>query len=80
MIAVNISRINEQFPQLLRKVEAGEEIILEKFGKPIAKIIPFHKEGKRTLGKEKGKVWMSDDFTDPLPAGILMIPKSNNTR
>ena len=71
MIAVNISGINEQFPQLLRKVEAGEEIILEKLGKPIAKIIPFHQEGKRTLGKEKGKVWMSDDFTDPLPADIL---------
>jgi hypothetical protein len=29
------------------------------------------KKGKRILGKEKGKIWISDDFTDPLPQEIL---------
>jgi hypothetical protein len=28
------------------------------------------KKGKRILGKEKGKIWISDDFTDPLPQGV----------
>jgi hypothetical protein len=29
------------------------------------------KKGKRILGKDKGKIWISDDFTDPLPQEIL---------
>ncbi|MBW8003865.1 MAG: type II toxin-antitoxin system Phd/YefM family antitoxin [Planctomycetes bacterium] len=72
MIALNISEIQSQFPNILNKVEAGEEIILEKEGKPIAKIVPLApKRGKRILGQEKGRVWMSDDFNDPLPEDIL---------
>ena len=71
MTALNILEINEQFPQILSKVEAGEEIILEKSGEPIAKIIPLGKKRKRELGRERGKIWMSDDFTGPLPKEIL---------
>jgi len=29
------------------------------------------KKGKRILGKERGKIWMSDDFDEPLPEEIL---------
>ncbi len=71
MTTLNILKIQEQFPGLLSKVESGEEIILEKSGEPVAKIIPWGKKGKRKLGLEKGKIWMSDDFTDPLPQDIL---------
>ncbi len=72
MVALSISNLEKQFPDLLRMVQAGEEIILEKAGKPIAKIIPFTKQKKkRVLGKEKGKIWMSDDFTAPLPPEML---------
>jgi prevent-host-death family protein len=71
MIAFNISKIKTRLPNLISKVEAGEEIIIEKSGEPIARIIPFRKKGKRKLGLEKGRIWMSDDFTDPLPQDIL---------
>lgn len=71
MTAVNVDAMHELFPSLLGKIEAGEEIILEKAGKPIARVIPIRKKGKRVLGKEKGKIWMSDDFDAPLPKDVL---------
>jgi len=46
------------------------QMINTRKSKPIAKIVPL-KKGKRTLGKEKGKIWMSDDFNDPLPEDLL---------
>ena len=71
MTTLNILKIQEQYPGILSMVESGEEIILEKSGEPVAKIIPLGKKGKRKLGLEKGKIWMSDDFTDPLPQDIF---------
>ncbi|MGE5342068.1 MAG: type II toxin-antitoxin system Phd/YefM family antitoxin [Candidatus Omnitrophota bacterium] len=71
MVSYNIATIEAQLPKLAHSVEAGEEIILKKSGEPIAKIIPYRKKGKRKLGREKGKIWMSDDFTESLPAEIL---------
>jgi prevent-host-death family protein len=65
MTSLNIYEIKRHFPDFLGKVEAGEEIILEKSGNPIARILPIKKKKKRILGKERGKIWMSEDFTDP---------------
>ena len=42
----------------------GEEIIITQNDKPIAKISPIKRPLKR--GSDKGKVWMSDDFDEPL--------------
>ncbi len=69
MASANVLNL-ENFPQILRKVEEGEEIILKRLGEPIAKIIPIKKR-KRVLGTEKGKIWMSDDFTAPLPDELV---------
>jgi prevent-host-death family protein len=71
MTSVSIEKVQEQFPAFLSKVEAGEEIILEKAGEPIARVVPIKKREKRILGKERGKIWMSDDFDEPLPGEIL---------
>jgi prevent-host-death family protein len=71
MTSVSIEKVQEQFPAFLSKVEAGEEIILEKAGEPIARVVPIKKREKRILGKERGKIWMSDDFDEPLPGDIL---------
>jgi antitoxin (DNA-binding transcriptional repressor) of toxin-antitoxin stability system len=71
MISVSLEKVRDQFPAFLSKVESGEEIILEKGGEPIARVVPIKKKGKRILGKERGKIWMSDDFDEPLPEEIL---------
>ncbi|MBN2443350.1 MAG: hypothetical protein JXJ04_18460 [Spirochaetales bacterium] len=71
MIAINFDNLIERIPELKTIMEKGEEIILEDEGHPIAKIIPFHQPKKRKLGGEAGKIWISEDFTEPLPEDIL---------
>ena len=67
MKSLSISDMKQQFPDFISRVESGEEIILKKSGKAIARIIPIkEKRKKRKLGREKGKIWMSEDFTDPI--------------
>ena len=47
---------------------AGEEIVISKAGKPVARLVPFHKvRKKRVPGLDRGKVWIADDFDAPLP-------------
>ena len=65
MQIVNIHEAKTHLSKLIKQVEEGKEIIIGKAGKPVAKIVGIKKEaGKRAPGQWKGKMWMSDDFTD----------------
>jgi antitoxin (DNA-binding transcriptional repressor) of toxin-antitoxin stability system len=49
----------------------GEEVIIAKAGKPVAKLIPIGTERPRfRLGSAKGEFVVPDDFNDPLPKEI----------
>ncbi len=49
----------------------GEEVIITKAGKPVAKLIPLDARPKnRWLGSAKGEFTVPDDFNDPLPKEI----------
>jgi prevent-host-death family protein len=62
--AVNIHEAKTHFSKLLARVTAGEEIIIAKAGKPIARLAPLAPETrkKRVPGIDKGKIWMAKDF------------------
>ena len=67
MIQVNIHIAKAQLSELIQKALLGEEIIIARDNKPIAKIIPFQaKKSKRCLGLAKGLITMAPDFNDPL--------------
>jgi prevent-host-death family protein len=71
MRMVNIYEAKTHLSRLLEDVSHGEEIIIGKAGKPIAKIIPFHPEKHtREPGYWRGKVNIKEDF-DELPASLL---------
>ena len=53
--------------QFLGRVEAGEEIVICRAGKPIARLVRYESNADRKPGKDKGKIWISDDFDAPLP-------------
>jgi antitoxin (DNA-binding transcriptional repressor) of toxin-antitoxin stability system len=54
------------------ETEAGEEIIIAKAGKPVARLMPLKdRKVQRQPGLMKGKIWMSDDFDAPLPPDLL---------
>lgn len=72
MTKVNIHEAKTHLSRLLKRVIAGEEVIIAKNGQPVAKLVPFRKPGKeRQLGTERGKIRISPDFDDPLPDEIL---------
>ena len=64
METVNVHEAKTHLSRLLARVAAGEEIIIARAGKPVAKLSPVRPEsaGKRVLGIDKGKIWMADDF------------------
>ena len=66
MDQVNIHQAKTQLSRLLERVAAGEEIVIAKSGKPLAKLVPFHKE-VRQPGRLKGKIKIGRGFDAPLP-------------
>lgn len=72
MTTVNIQHAKANFSKLIARVRKGEEIVLAKAGKPVAKIVPFDPDPKRRVpGSARGLFTMSDDFDAPLPDEIL---------
>lgn len=70
---IPVSEAKAKFSEILSRAAAGEEIVVTKHGKPIVKItdIAEDKEAliakrKAFIGSLKGKVWMSEDFDEPL--------------
>ena len=72
MIEVNVHEAKTHLSRLLARVAAGEEIVIARAGKPVARLVPFHKlKGKRPLGIDKGRYVVPDDFDAPLPDDLL---------
>ena len=69
---VNIHEAKTHLSKILQRVAIGEEIIIAKSGKPIARIVPFEQTPlQRVPGSAKGKSWIAPDFNAPLPDEIL---------
>ena len=72
MRMVNIHTAKTHLSRLVNEVAAGEEIIIARAGKPVARLLPFEpRHEPRRPGLMKGKIWISEDFDDPLPEEIL---------
>ena len=69
MDQVNIHQAKTQLSRLLERVAAGEEIVIAKSGKPLAKLVPF-REVVRQPGRLKGKIKIGRDFAAPLPDAL----------
>ena len=69
---VNIHDAKTHLSRLLQRVVAGEEIVIAKAGKPVAKIVPYAESVvDRVPGTAKGKIWIAEDFDAPLPDDLL---------
>ncbi|MDQ3520871.1 MAG: type II toxin-antitoxin system Phd/YefM family antitoxin [Gemmatimonadota bacterium] len=70
---VNLYHAKTHLSDLVERAAAGEEIIIAKAGKPRARLVPLPEPVKqpRQPGGWKGKIWIADDFDDPLPPEIM---------
>ena len=65
MDQVNVYEAKTHLSQLLERVEAGEEIIIGRAGRPVARLVPYHSQAvKRRPGYWRGKVKIADDFDE----------------
>ena len=72
MATVNIHEAKTHFSKILTRVESGEEIVIAKAGKPVARLLPLVSTvQKRTPGTAKGKIVLKKGFMEPLPASVL---------
>jgi prevent-host-death family protein len=70
MYITNISEAKAHLSALIEKVQAGEEVIIGKAGKPIAKLVRYERdEEPRRPGALEGKIKIADDF-DELPSDV----------
>jgi prevent-host-death family protein len=71
VMEVNIHEAKTHFSRLLERVSVGEEVIIAKAGKPVAKLVPIEAaRPKFKFGSAKGKFVVPDDFNDPLPKEV----------
>jgi len=66
MIQVNIHDAKTNLSKLLEAVARGEEVVIAKSGRPVAKLVPLPRLEK-SPGRLKGKIRIAEDFDAPLP-------------
>jgi prevent-host-death family protein len=72
MASVNIYEAKTQLSKLIRRVRAGQEVIIADAGTPVAKLVPIEPpKAARVLGGDRGKIWFASDAFDPLVGADL---------
>ena len=67
MTIFNVHEAKTHFSKLLERVLRGEEVVIAKAGKPVARILPVVTNVPlRKPGNDKGKVVIQPNFDDPL--------------
>lgn len=70
-MTVDIADAKIKLEQLVNGLAPGEELVLEKQGRAVAKLVRLDEmPGPRLPGSAKGKFTVPDDFDDPLPKEI----------
>jgi prevent-host-death family protein len=65
---VNIHEAKTHLSRLLEQVRNGEEVVIAKAGKPVARLVAIDRRpARRVPGMDKGKVIIHPDFDDPIP-------------
>jgi prevent-host-death family protein len=71
MTTVSIQEAKTHLSRLLRRVAAGEEVVIAKSGTPVAKLVPMTDKPPRIFGTDRGAFVVAPDFDAPLPDDLL---------
>ena len=77
MTTVNIHEAKTHLSRLLAQVEAGEDVVIARNGKPVARLVPCEPPARREFGVLKGRIKLDDSFFDPLPEEELAAWEGN---
>ena len=63
---VTVTEAKTQLSSLIERVTEGEEIVIRRGRRPVAKLVRYEEPTvRRELGALRGQIWMSDDFDEP---------------
>ncbi len=69
MEVLNVHDAKTHLSRVLERVAKGEEFVIAKNGKPVARLVPVRREPRRP-GRLKGRIRMRADFDAPLPPAL----------
>jgi prevent-host-death family protein len=69
---ITISAARTHLSRLIDRVNAGEEVLITRHGRPLARLVPARgDQPRRQPGILEGKGWIAADFDAPLPDDLL---------
>jgi prevent-host-death family protein len=72
--SVNVHEAKTHLSRLLERAEAGEEIVIARGGRPVAKLVPYRpRRARRKLGRWNGKGWIAPDFDITPPEMVRLF-------
>jgi len=73
MMMINIQEAKVRLPMLIAEMKPDDEIVIARYGKPVAKLIPIKSAHlpPRKPGSARGKFKVPKEFFEPLPDDIL---------
>jgi prevent-host-death family protein len=66
-ITVNVAEAKARLAERLRRVDAGQEIVIARDRKPVARLVSARLPGSRKPGSARGRITTTPDFDAPLP-------------
>lgn len=64
MTQITLQNAEKNWTEILQKALNGEEVIIERDGKPVAKVSPIKNDDEDWFGMDEGKGWIADDFNE----------------
>jgi prevent-host-death family protein len=71
MSDVGVHEAKTHLSRLLRRVAAGEEIVITSGGRPAARLVPLDSRAVREVGFDADVIVVPDDFDKPLPSSVV---------
>lgn len=69
---VTIHEAKTHLSRFVARAAAGEEIILSRGSRPMARLMPLlAQKGRRVPGQARDEIWVSEEFTAPLPGEMM---------
>jgi prevent-host-death family protein len=65
-MSINVYEAKTQLSKLLARVEQGEEIVIARAGRPVARLVPVAGRPGRVFGQDRGGVVVHEGFDDDL--------------
>ena len=69
---VGVHEAKTHLSRLLERVRAGEEIVIERRGEPIAMLSRIKPASSPEFGTDRGRVVIGEDFDAPLPPALAV--------